>query len=293
MNSKTKKFLDCDAQLENTAKQLQQNFDAKLIVLQSNNNKNIFPSAQKVLEVICELQKILFAEYFQSNTLRGLRSIQPVIKDLIWQSLYCVHAESGYQQNIIDEQAEEFSRQLLQQLPQIRFLLNTDATAAYNGDPACEVRFLPVLCYPSMLALLYYRIAHVLYQYKIPILPRIITELAHNQTGIDIHPGAQIGESFFIDHGTGVVIGETTIIGHHVKIYHGVTLGAKSFPTDENDNPIKGIKRHPIIGNYVTIYSNAVLLGRISVGDDSVIGGNVWLTESVPNNSQVYQHSKK
>lgn len=289
MVNKTEKNLDRDTQLENTAKQLQQNFDAYLIALQSNNNRNIFPSSQKALDVIQELQKILFAEHFPHSALHGLRSIQPAIRDLIWQSLYCVHAESDCHKNIIDEQAEEFSWQLLQQLPQIRFLLNTDAMAAYNGDPACEVRFLPILCYPSMLALLYYRVAHVLYQYKIPILPRIITELAHSQTGIDIHPGAQIGESFFIDHGTGVVIGETTIIGHHAKIYHGVTLGAKSFPTDENGNSIKGINRHPIIGNHVTIYSNAVLLGRITVGDNSVIGGNVWLTESVPSNSQIYQ----
>ncbi|MEI8055454.1 MAG: serine O-acetyltransferase EpsC [bacterium] len=279
--------------IENTAKQLQQNFDAELIALQYNNNKNVFPSAQQVLEVIHELQKILFAEYFQSNTLHGLRSIQPVVRDLIWQSFYCVHAKSGYQQNSIDEQADELSWQLLQQLPQIRLLLDTDATAAYNGDPACEARFLPVLCYPSMLALLYHRVAHVLYQYKIPILPRIITELAHSQTGIDIHPGAQIGESFFIDHGTGVVIGETTIIGHHVKMYHGVTLGAKSFPVDENGNCIKNIKRHPIIGNHVIIYSNAVILGRINIGDNSVIGGNVCLTESVPNNSHVYQRAQK
>jgi serine O-acetyltransferase len=274
--------------LESLANELQQNFNKKIDV-DFSDNKHIFPSSQRVLQAIESLQKIIFAEYFHHDVLMELRTIQPIIRNLIWQSIYCVNAKT-VDQSIIEKQADTYSKKLMDQLPKLRYLLNTDALAAYDNDPACEAYFLPILCYPGMLALLYYRVAHVLYQCKIPILPRIISELAHSRTGIDIHPGAEIGESFFIDHGTGVVIGETTIIGHHVKIYHGVTLGAKSFLKDKDGNTLKGIKRHPIIGNHVTIYSNAVLLGRITIGNNSVIGGNVWLTENVPANSQVYQY---
>lgn len=168
-------------------------------------------------------------------------------------------------------------------LPQIRKCLELDLLAAYRGDPAARGIEEIVLCYPAFYAIAVYRLAHVLYCAKVPLLPRVMTELAHTRTGIDIHPGAQIGEGFFIDHGTGVVIGETTTIGSDVKIYQHVTLGAKSFDADEDGMPVKGIKRHPDIGDRVVIYAGATVLGgQTHIGSDSIIGGSVWLTHSVP-----------
>lgn len=167
-------------------------------------------------------------------------------------------------------------------LPDIKALLATDVQAAYEGDPAARNNTEIMLAYPAFEAISIFRLAHRLFELEVPLLPRMMTEHAHRITGVDIHPGATIGSHFFIDHATGVVIGETTTIGHHVKLYQGVTLGAKSFPLDENGNPIKGIKRHPDIGNYVVIYSGATILGGDTrIGDGAVIGGNVWLTHSV------------
>jgi serine O-acetyltransferase len=167
-------------------------------------------------------------------------------------------------------------------------LLKTDIRAAYEGDPAAVSEKEIMLAYPTFEAVSIYRLAHRLYELKVPLLPRMMTEHAHQLTGIDIHPGASIGPWFFIDHGTGVVIGETCTIGEHVKLYQGVTLGARSFQLDENGNPVKGIKRHPDIGNRVVIYAGATILGGGTViGDDCVIGGNVWLTSSVPAGSFV------
>lgn len=174
-------------------------------------------------------------------------------------------------------------------LPDIKAALETDAQAGYEGDPAAISVEEIMLAYPGFEAISIYRIAHELYKMKVPILPRLMTEIAHRNTGIDIHPGATIGRYFFIDHGTGVVIGETTTIGDHVKLYQGVTLGAKSFPTNADGTPVKGIKRHPDIGNNVVIYSGATILGGNTViGDNCVIGGNVWLTESVEPGHTVY-----
>jgi len=184
--------------------------------------------------------------------------------------------------------AEEITIRILKELPAIRSQIDTDIRAAFEGDPAAKSFEEIMLSYPSMDAVSIYRIAHLLHTLGVPVIPRIMTEYAHKNTGIDIHPGATIGESFFIDHGTGVVIGETCTIGRHVKLYQGVTLGAKSFPLDEHGNPIKGIKRHPDIGDDVVIYSGASILGDISIGHHSVIGGNVWLTESVPPYSTVF-----
>lgn len=186
--------------------------------------------------------------------------------------------------------AEAITAAFLESLPDIKALLQTDVQAAYEGDPAArslqEIR----LAYPAFEAISIYRLAHRLYELGVPLLPRVMTEHAHRLTGIDIHPGATIGAYFFIDHGTGVVIGETTTIGHYVKLYQGVTLGARSFEMDENGNPIKGIKRHPDIGNHVIIYSGATILGGDTViGDGAVIGGNVWLTHSVAPGERVVQ----
>jgi serine O-acetyltransferase len=174
-------------------------------------------------------------------------------------------------------------------LPELRSQLIGDVEAAFDGDPAAKTHGEVIFCYPAILAITNYRIAHKLLEMGVPLIPRIISELAHSQTGIDIHPGAQIGERFTIDHGTGVVIGETAVIGNNVKLYQGVTLGAKSFPTDENGNPIKGIPRHPFVEDNVVIYSGATILGRITIGKGSVIGGNVWVTNNLPPNSRVVQ----
>lgn len=188
------------------------------------------------------------------------------------------------------ETAADIAAQFISRLPYIRRILATDVEAAYYGDPAATCFGEIICCYPIIRALTNYRIAHELYQLNVPLIPRIITEMAHSETGIDIHPGAQIGHHFTIDHGTGVVIGATSIIGDRVKLYQGVTLGAKSFPLDEKGNPIKGIPRHPILEDDVIVYSNATILGRITIGRGATIGGNIWVTESVPAGARIVQH---
>ena len=186
--------------------------------------------------------------------------------------------------------AEEICCQIVNKLPEMRATLETDVIAAYNGDPAAMNFGEVISCYPAVKALTNYRLAHELHRLNVPLIPRILTEIAHSETGIDIHPGAQIGRYFTIDHGTGVVIGATTVIGNHVKLYQGVTLGAQSFPLDENGNPIKGIPRHPIIEDDVIIYSNATILGRITIGRGAVIGGNLWVTDDVPAGARLVQY---
>ena len=179
-------------------------------------------------------------------------------------------------------QAEKLAGELLQKIPEIYRLLKKDVIAGYEGDPACKNVDEVILAYPAFIAIGTYRIAHELYGLGQPVIARIMSEYAHRKTGIDIHPGARIGESFFIDHGTGVVIGETTVIGNHVKLYQHVTLGAKSFPVNDDGTLVKGIKRHPNVGNNVVIYAGATILGGdVYIGDNCVIGGNVWLTHSV------------
>jgi len=178
--------------------------------------------------------------------------------------------------------AENVTQRLLARLPKIRELLKGDVGAAFDGDPAAKSYEEIVISYPCITAIATYRIAHELYLKQVPLIPRIMSECAHAQTGIDIHPGARIGKNFFIDHGTGVVIGETTVIGENVKIYQGATLGALSFPKDERGRIIKGGKRHPTIEDNVTIYAEATILGDVVIGKGAVIGGNVWIRESVP-----------
>lgn len=185
--------------------------------------------------------------------------------------------------------SEAVALAFLRKLPLIKCHLLKDIDALYEGDPAAKSREEILVCYPGFYAISIYRMAHELYQMQVPLLPRIMTEYAHEKTGIDIHAGATIGEYFFIDHGTGIVIGETTVIGNHVKLYQGVTLGAKSFELDESGNPVKNIKRHPNIGDHVVIYANATILGgETFVGSHSTIGASVWLTHSVPENSTIY-----
>ncbi len=189
--------------------------------------------------------------------------------------------------------AAQLATEFISCLPQLRQTLATDVEAAYLGDPAAETYGEVISCYPIIRAITNYRVAHELLRLDVPLIPRIITEMAHSQTGIDIHPAATIGHHFTIDHGTGVVIGATCIIGNNVKLYQGVTLGAKSFPVDEQGNPIKGIPRHPILEDNVIVYSNSTILGRITIGHDSVIGGNLWVTENVPAGTRVLQQKPK
>ena len=186
--------------------------------------------------------------------------------------------------------AQEITEETVRRLPKLRGILATDVEAAYNGDPAATSFGEIISCYPVIRTLTNYRLAHELHLLGVPLIPRMISELAHSETGIDIHPAAEIGHHFTIDHGTGVVIGATCIIGNNVKLYQGVTLGALSFPLDEDGNPIKGIPRHPILGNDVIVYSNATILGRITIGDRSVIGANRWVTDNIAPDTKIYKN---
>jgi len=201
---------------------------------------------------------------------------------------FCEDCEANSTKAEVYAIAEQKALAFIDELPEMKRLLYTDIQAMFDNDPAAPNFGEVIFCYPSMNTMTHYRIAHKLHQLQVPVIPRIITEQAHSKTGIDIHPGAQIGEYFAIDHGTGVVIGETAIIGNHVTLYQGVTLGAKSFKYDENGNMLN-IPRHPILEDHVTVYSNASILGRITIGHDSVIGGNIWVTHSVPPYSRIQQ----
>jgi len=185
--------------------------------------------------------------------------------------------------------AEDRAEKFIQTLPRLRRILATDVIAAFNGDPAAKNYGEIISCYPIIKELTIYRMAHELWNLEVPLIPRMLTEIAHSETGIDIHPGATIGEYFTIDHGTGVVIGETSVIGKNVKLYQGVTLGAKSFSLDNDGNPIKGIPRHPILKDNVIVYSNASILGRITIGEGAVVGGNIWVTHDVPAGATITQ----
>ena len=188
--------------------------------------------------------------------------------------------------------AEDIAARMIERLPEIRRVLATDVVAAFNGDPAAENFGEIISCYPVIKALTNYRVAHELYLQGVPLIPRLTTEIAHSETGIDIHPAASIGKYFTIDHGTGVVIGATCIIGNNVKLYQGVTLGAKSFPLDSDGNPIKGIPRHPILEDDVVVYANATVLGRITIGKGCVVGANVWVTKDMKPKTKKYKKEK-
>ena len=224
-------------------------------------------------------------DYFVGHTLETL------LRKLYKQISRELHFNSGHQGvHIADhERAIIIARQFAAQLPAVRRLLDSDIQAAYEGDPAASSPDEVLVCYPGITAIIHHRLAHILYQLGAPLVARIISEIAHSATGIDIHPGAQIGDSFFIDHGTGVVIGETAVIGRHVRVYQAVTLGAKRFLKDENGMLVKGNARHPIVEDDVVIYAGATILGRITIGRGSIIGGNVWLTHSVPPDSNITQ----
>ncbi len=224
-------------------------------------------------------------DYFVGHTLAV--TLRELVNQLLHELKFVCGAESTGEE--LRKQAASIAREFAASLPSIRMLLESDIHAAYEGDPAARSIDEVLACYPGVIAVAHHRLAHVLYRLGAPLVARMIAEIAHSQTGIDIHPGAQIQGSFFIDHGTGVVIGETAIIGEHVRLYHGVTLGAKRFQVDETGALVKGNARHPIVEDDVVIYAGATILGRVTIGRGSVIGGNVWLTRSVPAGSNVSQ----
>ena len=256
------------------------------------------PSRKLLSQIIDNLGAVLFPnrlglpdlndegiDYFVGHTL------DTVLRELNRQialELQFVAEQQGFSGNV-PLQAADITRQFAGRLPQIRLLLDSDIQAAYEGDPAARSPDEVLVCYPGIAAVIHHRVAHALYQLGAPLVARIISEIAHSATGIDIHPGAQIAESFFIDHGTGVVIGETAVIGSRVRVYQAVTLGAKRFEKDSDGLLVKGHARHPIVEEDVVIYAGATILGRITIGRGSVIGGNVWLTHSVPPGSHVSQ----
>lgn len=261
---------------------------------------NPLPSG-KVLEEIIDLSRaIIFPGYYgkskiNKHTIRyhigmAVERLSKLLEEQILAGLCFCCPNAGKGENTPCKlKAKEMAMQLIADLPEIRKTLATDVEAAFNGDPAAESFGEIISCYPVIKALTNYRIAHRLHTIGVPLIPRIISEMAHSETGIDIHPAATIGHHFTIDHGTGVVIGATCIIGNYVKLYQGVTLGAKSFPLDDNGNPIKGIARHPILEDNVIVYSNATILGRITIGQGSVVGANIWVTESMEPYSKKYK----
>lgn len=284
--------------VENTVAQLH---DLRVQSLENRNRRNKppkLPSRKELQEILDGLCAVLFPnrlgrpdlteegiDYFVGFTLD--RVLHDLFKQ-IRRELQFISGSEG-----IDEAAHlkaiEITRLFNAQLPKVRALIDSDIQAAYEGDPAARTPDEVLVCYPGIMAVIYQRLAHILYENGAPLVARMMTELAHSATGIDIHPGAKIGESFFIDHGTGVVIGETTIIGNNVRLYQAVTLGAKRFEKAEDGSLVKGNLRHPIVEDDVVIYAGATILGRVTIGRGSVIGGNVWLTHSVQPHSVITQ----
>ena len=264
------------------------------------------PSAKSLYKIVELARAIIFPGYFGNSTVNShtinyhigvnVETLFGLLTEQILAGL-CFGQENS--KNATDdnepcrETASLLAARFINKLPELRRILATDVEAAYYGDPAATCCGEIISCYPAIRAISNYRIAHELLILGVPLIPRFITEMAHSETGIDIHPGAQIGHHFTIDHGTGVVIGATSIIGNNVKLYQGVTLGAKSFPLDNNGNPIKGIPRHPILEDDVIVYSNATILGRVTIGKGATVGGNIWVTENVPAGSRIVQRKNK
>jgi len=255
------------------------------------------PSIEKLGEFIALVRAVVFPGYFGAPVTNrdalphfiGVR-LEKIAELLTSQLLLVLQCEQETERHENPaKEAASIAARFVARLPEIRRVLCTDIKAIYDGDPAAKSYGEIIFCYPSVRAMINHRTAHTLLELEVPLIPRIISEMSHSETGIDIHPGARIGEYFCIDHGTGVVIGETCLIGNHVRLYQGVTLGARRFELDQNGNPVKNLPRHPIIEDNVVIYSNANILGRITIGKNSVIGGSVWVTRSVPPNSRLQQ----
>lgn len=282
------KFLDSMELITGTVKNLEEVSNS--CFLKNDGNRQLIPDRKEVIKVIKDLQSLLFPNYFKhsegsENVLSQTELLLNIYNRLVAQ----IQGANAFNGTEMTCSPEEICDKFINELPNVKKLLIKDIEAIYEGDPAAKCHEEVLICYPGFYAISIYRIAHVLYTLKVPLIPRIMTEFAHEKTGVDIHAGATIGEYFCIDHGTGIVIGETTTIGNRVKIYQGVTLGAKSFKLDENGNPVKDIKRHPDIGNNVVIYANATILGGdTKIGDNCIIGGNTWLTSSVEDGKTVY-----
>lgn len=262
------------------------------------------PSLETLREVMGRLRAAIFPGYFGPVRVGGdslryhlaanLDTILRKLGEQIVSGLCFDCGDSGGEPpqdpcGRCEERGRASALAFMERLPEIRRLLAGDAVAAYEGDPAARSPGETIFCYPSLTAMFHHRVAHELYRLKVPLIPRIIAEMAHSATGIDIHPGASIGEEFFIDHGTGVVIGETCVIGRGCRIYQGVTLGALSFPKNPDGTLTKGIPRHPVLRDNVTVYAGATILGRVTIGEGAVIGGNVWITEDVPAGARISQ----
>ncbi len=258
----------------------------------------------KVLQSLVELcRAILFPGYYGQARITGQTirfhtgvSIEQLFEELskqIYAGLCLANTSQTISSQAAKATAERIAEEFISSLPELRSLLATDAEAMFDSDPAAQNPGEVIFCYPGFRAICNYRIAHVLYRLEVPFIPRMITEMAHSETGIDIHPGATIGHHFSIDHGTGIVIGETSVIGDYVRIFQGVSLAGAKLPPDEKGNTIRGIARHPILGNHVTVYSNATLIGKIHIGDGATICGNVWVAEDVPAGATVSQPERK
>ena len=284
MKEKTQRFENIISELQRSEEREYEYFHTA----QSN-----IPRRKEIIAIIKNIQSLMFPDYFHLEENDGKSSLEVLLgihRRLVSQIgaayAFCAECEQS-----VD--ADALASEIAETIPRIKDALIKDVQAIYEGDPAARSPEEIILSYPGFYAISIYRIAHEFYIRKIPYLARLMTEFAHEKTGIDIHAGATIGEYFFIDHGTGIVIGETTTIGDHVRIYQGVTLGAKSFELDEDGNPVKGVKRHPDIGNNCIIYANATILGgNTRIGDGCVIGGNVWLTHSVPEGKVVYYNER-
>ncbi|MCQ2202520.1 MAG: serine acetyltransferase [Bacteroidales bacterium] len=262
------------------------------------------PNVKRLKQFVMLCRGIIFPGYFVTDAfipqseryLTGVNVEQAslILSSEIYAAL-CIYEEDSEKidSHSLQVKAQGMAMKFVEGLPELRRMLNMDVEAIYDGDPAAESYREIVFAYPCIRALINYRVAHLLYKIGVPLIPRVITEMAHSETGIDIHPYATIGSRFAIDHGTGVVIGATAIIGNNVKIYQGVTLGAKSFPTDKDGNILKGEPRHPIIEDNVVIYAQATILGRVRIGEGSTIGGNVWVTQNVPPHSKIIQDNVK
>ncbi|WP_213954462.1 MULTISPECIES: serine O-acetyltransferase EpsC [unclassified Variovorax] len=260
-----------------------------------------FPSRESLAVVVEQLKGALFPLRLGPPSLRPdgedyyvAHTLDAALHTLLDQArleLQYVGRHAPAAADEVDARAAQAVREFGDALPDIRRLLDSDVVAAFQGDPAAHSVDEVLLCYPGVLAMIHHRLAHTLYTLGLPLLARIVAELAHGQTGVDIHPGARIGPGFFIDHGTGVVIGETAVIGRHVRVYQAVTLGAKRFPTDASGHLQKGLPRHPVVEDDVVIYAGATILGRVTIGKGATIGGNVWVTDDVPAGTSVTQAS--
>ena len=289
-----------DINLESVVDQMSEYDSFKNVYHQSHDGVP-FPSSKVLREIVELVRSVIFPGYFgnssvKKNTIKFYIGVDlERLSQKLYEQVLAGLCFNGYEsEEKLEEkrlQASQMVADFISSLPAIRQSLMTDVVAAYDGDPAAKNYSEIILCYPTTKAVSNYRIAHQLLKLGVPLIPRMISEMAHSETGIDIHPGAQIGDYFTIDHGTGVVIGETAILGNHVKLYQGVTLGAKSFQLDENGNPVKDVPRHPILQDNVIVYSNASVLGRITIGHDAVIGGNVWVTHDVAPGEVVLQYN--